>query len=111
MLAPRGVERLIFGITTARPGQSPTRAAVEQALGDALDVAGRARTRALTLPEVGTRIPGIELAEAGTLLATELAGHLRRSSGLDEVVIAGLHRAYLRACRDALISRGAWVGS
>lgn len=106
-LADRGVEHVVCIVTTARPGDAPRRAAVEDALDAGFQALGSLRARSLTLPEIGTRIPGITLAEAAGVLIDSLAGHLRRGLALDEVVIAGLHREYLRACRTALESAGA----
>jgi hypothetical protein len=59
------------------------------------------------LPEVGVRVGGVELAEAATMLIDALGARLRRGSVLDDVVIAGSHLEYLRACRDALLAMGA----
>jgi O-acetyl-ADP-ribose deacetylase (regulator of RNase III) len=67
----------------------------------------RERLRSLTLPEVGVRVGGIELAEAATMLIDAVGARLRRGSMLDDVVIAGSHLEYLRACRDRLRALGA----
>lgn len=109
LLAARGIAHLVCGITVAEPGQSPRRTAVEEALSSAFDVLDGERVRTLTLPEIGTRIPGIELSVAAELLVDVLTGRLRRGSLLDDVVIAGLHLEYLRACRVALERSGATV--
>lgn len=106
-LADRGVTRIVFGITTSEPGRPPRRDAVESALTAGLELVDRERLRALTLPEVGVRVGGIALAEAATILVAALGARIRRGSLLEDVVIAGSHLAYLRACRDALSALGA----
>lgn len=106
-LANRGVERIVFGITTPEPGKAPRRDAAGNALTAGLELVDRERIRSLTLPEVGVRVGGIELAEAAKMLIGVLGARLRRGSMLDDVVIAGSHLVYLRACRDALLAMGA----
>jgi O-acetyl-ADP-ribose deacetylase (regulator of RNase III) len=106
-LAQRGVRHIICAVTTPQPGAAPRRSAVEEALNAGLLVLAQTRARALTLPEIGTRIPGITLGDAAHLLIAILTGHLRRGLALDEVIIAGLHREYLHACHAALEAAGA----
>jgi O-acetyl-ADP-ribose deacetylase (regulator of RNase III) len=106
-LVSRGVERVVFGITTPEPGQAPRRDASANALIAGLELIDRERLRSLTLPEVGVRVGGIELAEAATMLIDAVGARLRRGSMLDDVVIAGSHLEYLRACRDRLRALGA----
>ena len=106
-LAVRGVERIVFGITTPEPGRAPRRDAAGHALTAGLELVDRERIRSLTLPEVGVRVGGIELSEAAAMLIDALGARLRRGSMLNDVVIAGSHLEYLRACRDALTAMGA----
>jgi O-acetyl-ADP-ribose deacetylase (regulator of RNase III) len=106
-LAVRGVERVVFGITTPEPGQAPRRDASANALVAGLELIDRERLRSLTLPEVGVRVGGIALADAATVLIEALCARLRRGSMLDDVAIAGSHLEYLRACRDRLRAMGA----
>ncbi len=106
-LADHGVDRIVFGITTPEPGQPPRRDAAANALTAGLELIDRERLRSLTLPEVGVRVGGIDLAEAAKMLIDALGARLRRGSMLDDVVIAGSHLEYLRACRDALLAMGA----
>jgi len=106
-LTGRGVERIVFGIATPEPGQPPRRDAAANALTAGLELIDRERLRSLTLPEVGVRVGGVKLAEAATMLIDALGARLRRGSALDDVVIAGSHLEYLRACRDALLAMGA----
>ena len=106
-LAERGVARVIFGISTSEPGRAPRRDVAESALVSGLELIDRERLRSLTLPEVGSRIQGVTLAEAATTLANALSARLRRGSILEDIIIAGSHLEYLRACRDALRANGA----
>ncbi len=106
-LMGRGVERVVFGITTPEPGQAPRRDASAAALIAGLELIDRERLRSLTLPEVGVRVGGIALVDAATMLIEALCARLRRGSMLDDVVIAGSHLEYLRACRDRLRAMGA----
>jgi len=107
MLAERGVKHVAFGITVAEPGMTPRRKAVEDALTNALEVLERAASRSITLPEIGSRIPGFTVGDAATLLADVLARRIRLTTRLERVVIAGLDLEYLRRCRDRLIEHGA----
>ena len=106
-LSGRGVSLIAFGITTRAPGLQPRRDAAANALTAALDLMESRRVRALTLPEVATRVIGIDLAGAATILADALAARLRRGTTLDEIAIVGLHHEYLRHCRDRLVALGA----
>jgi O-acetyl-ADP-ribose deacetylase (regulator of RNase III) len=108
-LAERGVCRIICGITTPEPGAAPKEVAVREALTSALRLATQARTRGMTFPEVGTRIPGIDLRDAAEILVDILTGEVRRGSPLEAVTIASLHLDYLRACRAHLEARGATI--
>jgi O-acetyl-ADP-ribose deacetylase (regulator of RNase III) len=106
-LASSGVQRIVFGISTAVPGGVLRRDFAERALIAGLELVDRERIHSLTLPEVGSRISGIALVDAARMLVDALGARLRRGSVLDDVVIAGLHLEYLRGCRDALLAMGA----
>ena len=106
-LAERGVERIIFGITTSEPGLAPRRDFADSALRAGLNQIDEARLRSVTFPEVGVRVGGIALTEAASILVDALCAQIRRGSTLDEIVIAGSHLEYLRGCRDALLAMGA----
>jgi len=101
-LSDAGVRYVAYGVIAPRPGDSPTRAAVEAALYSALAQIAARRVRSLTVPEVGARIPGITLEGAADLLVDILTTAVRRTSGIDEVVIASTHPAYLRRCDERL---------
>lgn len=106
-LVARGIARIACGVTTASPGLPPKRASVLDAFRMALDLLVDERTTTLTLPEIGTRIPEIELRDAANILTNTLAARLRRGSRFTGVVIAGLHPEYLRHCHDQLTAAGA----
>ncbi len=107
LLSSRGVTRLVFGIVTSEPGRPPRQDAAESALTSGLELIDRERLRSLTLPEVAVRVGGISLSQAAEMLIDVLGARIRRGSNLDDVVIAGLHSEYLRACRAALTAMGA----
>lgn len=107
LLASRGVVRLVFGIATPEPGRPPRQDVARSALTSGLELIDRERMRSLTLPEVAVRVGGISLSQAAEMLIDVLGARLRRGSMLDDVVIAGLHLEYLRACRSALQAMGA----
>ena len=106
-LASRGLKHVIHGVTVSEPGASPRRVSVEDAFGAALLLLSDLRARTATFPEIGTRVPGLTLVQSAGLLASILAGALRRQSPLEHITIAGLHLEYLRAVRDGLIQEGA----
>lgn len=106
-LAGKGVVRVVFGIATSEPGLAPRRDIAGSALTAGLELIDREGLRTLTLPEVAVRVGGIELVDAAAIVIDALGARLRRGSMLDDVVIAGLHLEYLRACRDALMAMGA----
>jgi O-acetyl-ADP-ribose deacetylase (regulator of RNase III) len=106
-LAERGVERIIFGVTTAEPGGAPRRDHAERAVQAGLALINHERIRSATFPEVGVRVGGIALADAADMLIDALDAHFRRGTLLEDVVIAGSHLEYLRACRDLLFAIGA----
>lgn len=106
-LLAAGVRQIAYGVVAPRPGDSPRRAAVEAALFSALEQLAVLRVRSLTVPEVGARVPGIALEDAADLLVDILETAVRRSSSLDEVVIASTHPAYLRRCDERLLAIGA----
>lgn len=106
-LREAGVRQIAYGVVAPRPGDSPTRAAVEAALFSALEQLAVLRVRSLTVPEVAARVPGIALENAADLLVDVLETAVRRSSSLDEVVIAATHPAYLRRCDERLVTIGA----
>jgi O-acetyl-ADP-ribose deacetylase (regulator of RNase III) len=108
-LTERGVSRIIHGISTPQPGVPSKRSAVEAALTSGLRRLDEVRGRSLTLPEIGTRLPNIELTAAADLCSGLVGTHLRRSNTLEEIVIAGRHLVYLRRCRDRFIEMGASV--
>lgn len=105
-LSAHGVERIVHGVTNQRPGDPPKRAHVERALVAALEMIDREGTRQLSLPEVGTRIAGVSVAEAAELLAVTVAARVRRGTTLEQIVFASLNPTYLRACRLALTGQG-----
>jgi O-acetyl-ADP-ribose deacetylase (regulator of RNase III) len=106
-LREQGVSWIVHGITTPQPGIPSRRSAVESALASGLQRLDAVRAHTLTLPEIGTRIPNIELVTAADLCAGIVATHLRRGSTLDEIAIVGRHLAYLRHCRDRFMEMGA----
>jgi O-acetyl-ADP-ribose deacetylase (regulator of RNase III) len=110
-LARRGVRYIACGVTTLQPGQPPRRTAVEDALSVAFELLRIANARSLTLPEIGLRVPNIDIADAAGILTAALASALRRGLRLDTVTIASLHPAYLRACQEQLLRAGAFVES
>lgn len=99
-----GVRHVAYGVTTPQPGTPPSRAPVESALGSALSQLADLRVRAVTVPEVGARIPGITLDGAADLLMDVLVTGLRRFPGFDEIVIVSTHPAYLNRCDERLAS-------
>src|SRR3954467_12937192 len=58
-LAQQGVARIVHAVLNVEPGEPTARSMVEHALDQALELIDRQRTRALTLPEVGQRIPHV----------------------------------------------------
>jgi O-acetyl-ADP-ribose deacetylase (regulator of RNase III) len=108
-LIERGVNRIVHGISTPQPGTPSKRAALEAALISGLQRLNDVREHSVTLPEIGTRLPNIELTEAADLCADIVGSHLRRSNAMEQVTIAGRHLVYLRQCRDRFIEMGATV--
>lgn len=106
-LAHRGIARVVCGVTTSAPGQPPKRAHVTDAIAMAFELLAEAGTGSVTLPEIGTRIPGITLNDAAGILSTALTSALRRPTRLTRIAIAGLHHEYLSACHDRLLRSGA----
>lgn len=106
-LERRGVEVIACGVTTSGPGLPPKRQHVIDAVSKALELLDDASMRGITLPEVGTRIPGISLRDAAILLATILMSFLRRSTQAFEIRIVGLHSEYLMQCHSELARIGA----
>jgi O-acetyl-ADP-ribose deacetylase len=106
-LAERGVTVIACGVTAAAPGLPPKRALVQDAFAMALDLLVERGTRALTLPEIGTRIPGITLGDAAGILTRTVAARLRQGSRLTDITIASLHPEYLGQCHARLLSAGA----
>ena len=109
-LATRGLLRVAHGIVAAEPGTPPKRAAVTRAFTRALHLLDygdrRARTRALTLPDIGLRIPASSVSDAAGILVDPLLGSLRRGSALEEIAIVSLEPAYLLACATLIVARG-----
>jgi O-acetyl-ADP-ribose deacetylase (regulator of RNase III) len=108
-LVDRGVNHIVHGISTPQPGTPSKRAALEAALTSGLQRLNDVGEQSLTLPEIGTRLPNIELTEAADLCVGIIGSHLRRSNSPEQITIAGRHLAYLRRCRDRFIEMGATV--
>lgn len=105
-LAARGVARVVHAVINAQPGEPSKRAAVARALAEAFDLLAERGTRSLTLPDVGLRVPNIGVGEAAALLTDALIARIRRGAPFEQVRIASLEPAYLRACRASIIERG-----
>lgn len=106
-LREAGVRYIAYGVISPLPGVPPTRPAVEAALRSALEQLSALRVRTVTLPEVGARIPGVALEDAADLLIDIITTAIRRSSALDEIVIATTHPAYARRCDERLVAQAA----
>lgn len=106
-LADRGVRVIVHGVTVTSPGDPPRPGNPELALMNGLLSIEDAGVRAVTLPLVNRQLPERQPGDNARSLAATLAGHLRRRSRLDRVIIAGLDPDYLSTVRDRLVELGA----
>jgi O-acetyl-ADP-ribose deacetylase (regulator of RNase III) len=106
-LAARGVRLIAAIVVSDMPGAPVQRAALERGLDRALELLDREGVRELVIPDLGLRIPNVEMDSAAAILAVELARRLRRGAALQRVTVVSLHAAYLRAVRERLLASGA----
>lgn len=105
-LVDGGLRVIVHGVTVSGPGDPPRPGSPEAALTNGLLAFESVAARSVTIPLINRQMPERRSGDNARALATALAGHLRRRSRLDRIIIAGLDPDYLTAVRDRLVELG-----